>query len=256
MLDSNQVNFPDVQNDIFQSSATFPNTGTEIAPSNLDIENFDFDNFLDDTSAYHQPYDVGGSKPIAIDPTITSNSVSRQATNITPPSTSHGDSNSGYSLTRIKTGTTNDSHSDKDPYSASSSFVPDGGFRLRNQSLKAASPRMYDAAHGLSNPYPSPTSFRTSPSQIQISGAPAKKNSESGITSMATRSVSTTELEWPPTPRSRSSINGEVVDIAKVGKETRGSRTTITLEDAEPGTIMDVMKVLVSSKAKVRFETG
>ena len=256
MLDNSQINFPDLQDELFQSYSTFPNSGSEAAPSNLDIDNFDFHNFLDDTSAYHEPYDVGGSKSIAVDTTTTSNPISRRTTNISPSSTSQGESSSGSSLTRIKTVTTNDKSSDRNTYSASSSFVPDGTFRLQNQSLKAASPRVYDAAHALTNPYPSPSSFRPSPAQVHIPGAPSKKNSESGTMSMTARPLNTTEFEWPSTPRSRSSVNGEVADVAKVGKETRAPRTTITLEDAEPGTIIDVMKVLVSSKAKVRFETG
>ena len=41
----------------------------------------------------------------------------------------------------------------------------------------------------------------------------------------------------------------------KAGATRQGNRTIITLEDAEPEVLLDVMKVLVSSKARVRYET-
>ncbi|KAL8719407.1 MAG: hypothetical protein Q9225_003592, partial [Loekoesia sp. 1 TL-2023] len=56
-------------------------------------------------------------------------------------------------------------------------------------------------------------------------------------------------LEWPSPHSAGLSVGPETP-----GKS--GARTTIVLEDAEPETILNVMKVIVGSSAKVKFETS
>lgn len=55
-------------------------------------------------------------------------------------------------------------------------------------------------------------------------------------------------FEWPDVPSPRSA------GLETPGKS--GARTTIVLEDAKPDTIIEVIKVIVKSNARVRFETS
>lgn len=78
-----------------------------------------------------------------------------------------------------------------------------------------------------------------------------------------------TDFDWPDLPSPPRSTAAENDNMRREGgggsgggngsgsgTPGLGTRTTITLEGAEPEVIMNVMKVLVGSKTKVRFETN
>lgn len=242
ILDQDLSDFPDLQNPNLPQSFSFPTGHFEGRGSTDNMDAFSFDSFLGDTSQ-SQHRDNG----YQMDITGPRSALSRRPSQINSLQTADNSASSGCPLARLGSWVP----------SFTPSNTPQGGSNSNSCPITPPfTPTKGMGAMGLSPKGGSPCpSMCPTLTQNQTQNPQASSSSHTG----ATVAVQGTDFDWadlqPQTQSSAALIGGGTQGGGGFSTPGKTIRTTITLEDAEPGMIMDVMKVLVSSNARVRFET-
>ena len=239
VLDNDLSDFADLRDPRFSGKFPFPTDDFEGHEYTDNMATFSFDNFLDDTSQpqnHNNCYQMDNEAP--------HRALSRRPSQISSLPTPDNSVSTSCPLARLgsrvpalTTSNTSQGTSNSNSCPTTPPFTPTRAMGAIGFSSNGGSPS--------SSICPSLT--QTQPQAIGSSHTEA------------TVAVQGQDFNWPDLQQHTQNA------VAAAGDDTQGRggfstpsksrRTTITLEDAEPGMILDVMKVLVSSKARVRFQT-
>lgn len=255
----------------FANSSPFPADDHESSRCPDSINTYFFGSFLDDDPSQPQAGNIGSSSPYQMNTTPSNADALRRSSQISFTIHSTSSPSSGPltrlgsqapSLTILNTmafPTGNNSNSNSCPNTTP--FAADNALMPRNTAISSDS-RSCNTQLTTSFTHPGPPSNPSTPHHLQAQDPHYTYPKCPVSTTASAPEPDFTTFEWPDLPSLlKSTAEGDNM-IWKGGGNGSGSgtpgkstRTTFTLEDANPDVIMGVMKVLVRSNTKVRFET-
>ena len=262
MLDHNAIHLPDPENIQFSASARFPTsgfqyntcTGTERMMTHTPGDTLDY------ASSLQRGHNRSSSARSYYLDTEASPATQSRRPSLTDSVLVPDNGLNGSSLVRLGSeapslaGSNTLSNSNNNSYPSTPPFTPASAIQPQTATLGSTSSSTYVAG------YPIPSSHFDSPpvgptfTHVQANDPQAANTTFAGSANPA--EMSSVGSEWSYLPPS-GTCEGEVAEPGRLeaaGIFQRGTRTTITLDNAEPGTVLDVMKVLVSSNARVKYE--
>ena len=262
MLGHDLGDFPDLQNTQFPEDYSFSTGDFDGSRCTDNMDTFVFDSSLEDTSQPQQ-HDNGFQMEIPSPrgtlprPLSQSNSLPTPENSVSSscPLARLGARGPGLTTSNSVQSGSNNNNYNSSPITPP--FTPTRAMGATGLSPRGGSP---------CNVGPSVSSSRTDmvsicPTTLTQSQAQNPQATSSAHTDIETTiAVPGTDFDWaglqPPNETPTALIKqGSTEGRGGISTPGKGTRTTITLEDAEPGTLLDVMKVLVSSNARVRFQT-
>lgn len=266
-LDHDLTDLPDVENNQFSTSFSLPSPGLDSGACNDNMDAYSFGNLINNPSSHQLHQENGSSSPCHMDTATSHATLSRRQSQIDALTASSNIPNSCLLLrlgSEVPSLISSNITSKSNGNSASNSFsitppcTPETAGRSWNAILHPTNSNIYNAGYPISSSHPNPSPICPPLTQIHPRNAQTASLKRSRSTTAAVVEANTTGPDWPqlsPTRSSGGESVGEEGGDGGGGTSIKGNRTTTTLEDAEPGVILDVMKVLVNSKGRVKYET-
>ena len=262
MLDHNAIHLPDQEYIHRSASACFPTSGSQYNAC-TDIEGM-MTHTPGDTLDYASSLQRGHNRSSSARAYYLDVEASRATQSRRPSLTDSmlvpNNGLNGSSLVRLGSeapslaGSNTLSNSNHNSYPNTPSFTPVSAIPPQSATLGSTSSSTYVAGYPIHS-----SNFDSPPVGPTFTHVQANEPQAANITFTGSANTAETNAvgsEWSYLSP-LGTCEGEVAEPGRLevaGIFQRGTRTTITLDNAEPGTILDVMKVLGSSSARVKYE--